>query len=256
VGYCNSTSFANVKPVLDSIFATFGKVHTVKTDNGPPFHGHQFQEYAEKKVFYHHRITPRHPRANGECERFMQYLNKVIRIAKKENTDYKEKIDGMLEAYRVIPHPSTSKSPFELMFGRKMNLNIFPTMKRRIKDELIRNRDEQYKEKAKKYYDRKKNVKKSHIRLGDRVLMKDKRTDRLRPEVGIVIGTTEHSVTVQFGNGRIFKRDKSHIKIVNKAVVPPVREIQRRRIEMRNKYDMSYMIQTKAMKKNSMNKIP
>jgi hypothetical protein len=50
--------------------------------------------------------------------------------------------------------------------------------------------------------------------------MKDKRTDRLRPEVGIVIGTTEHSVTVQFGNGRIFKRDKSHIKIVNKAVVP------------------------------------
>jgi hypothetical protein len=47
--------------------------------------------------------------------------------------------------------------------------------------------------------------------------MKDKRTDRLRPEVGIVIGTTEHSVTVQFGNGRIFKRDKSHIKIVNKS---------------------------------------
>jgi hypothetical protein len=26
VGYCNSTSFVNVKPVLDSIFATFGKV--------------------------------------------------------------------------------------------------------------------------------------------------------------------------------------------------------------------------------------
>jgi hypothetical protein len=50
--------------------------------------------------------------------------------------------------------------------------------------------------------------------------MNDKRTHRLRPEGGIVIGTTEHSVTVQFGNGRIFKRDKSHIKIVNKAVVP------------------------------------
>jgi hypothetical protein len=38
------------------------------------------------------------------------------------------------------------------MFGRKMNLNIFPTMKRRVKDEVIRNRDEQYKKKAKKYY--------------------------------------------------------------------------------------------------------
>ena len=95
VGYCNSASFTSVKPILDSIFATFGKVHTVKTDNGPPFHGHQFREYAEKKGFYHHRITPRHPRANGECERFMQNLNKAIRIAKRENIDYKEKIEGM-----------------------------------------------------------------------------------------------------------------------------------------------------------------
>jgi hypothetical protein len=33
----------------------------------------------------------------------------------------------------------------------------------------------QHKKNAKKYYDRKKNVKKSHVRLGDRVLMKDKR---------------------------------------------------------------------------------
>ena len=35
VGYCKSTSFHNVKPV-------------VKTDNRPPFHGHKFREYAEK----------------------------------------------------------------------------------------------------------------------------------------------------------------------------------------------------------------
>ena len=125
------------------------------------------------------------------------------------------------------------------MFGRKMNLNIFPTMKGKVKDEVIRNRDEQYKKNAKKYYDRKKNVKKSHIRLGDRVLMKDKRTDRLRPEVGIVIGTTEHSVTVQFGNGRIFKRDKSHIKIVNKAVVSIQRNPKKKnRDEEQTRYEL------------------
>ena len=71
----------------------------------------------------------------------------------------------------------------------------------------------QHKKNAKKYYDRKKNVKKSHVRLGDRVLMKDKRTDRLRPEGGILIGTTEHSVTVQFGNGRKKKnRDEEQIR--------------------------------------------
>jgi hypothetical protein len=150
----------------------------------------------------------------------MRNLNKAIRIAKKENTDYKEKIEGMLVAYRATPHPSTSKSPYELMFGRKMKLKIFPTMKRKVDDKVIRNCDEKYKEKANKYYDRKKNAKKSSIRLNDRVLMKDRWTDRLRPEVGIVIGMTEHSVTVRFENGRIYTRDKSHVKVVNEAAVP------------------------------------
>ena len=115
-------------------------MNTVKTDNGPPSQGQQFRQYAVKKGFYHHRITPRHPRVNGGCERFMQNLNKAIRIAKKENTDYKEKIEGMLEAYRATPHPSTSRSPYELMFGRKMNLNIFPTTKRRVNG-VVRNCD-------------------------------------------------------------------------------------------------------------------
>jgi transposase InsO family protein len=91
--------------------------------NGPPFQGHQFREYAEKKGFYHHRITPKHPQANGESERFMRNLNKAIRIAEKENTDYKEKIEGMLVAYRATPQ-------------------IFPTMKRKVDDKVIRNCDE------------------------------------------------------------------------------------------------------------------
>ena len=51
VGYCKATPFDSVKLVLDSMFATFGEVHIVKTDNGPPFHGRKFREYAEKRVF-------------------------------------------------------------------------------------------------------------------------------------------------------------------------------------------------------------
>ena len=126
----------------------------------------------------------------------------------------------MLEAYKATPHPATSRSPYELMFGRNINLNIFPTMKIRVKDEDIKNHDRKYKEKAKKYHDSKKNVKKSHIRMGDRVLMKDRRTDRLKPEIELVIGTTEHSVIVKFENGKIFTREKSHVKVMNEVTVP------------------------------------
>ena len=40
----------------------------------------------------------------------MRNLNKAIRIAKKENINYREKIEGMLEASKTTPHPSTSKT--------------------------------------------------------------------------------------------------------------------------------------------------
>ena len=164
----------------------------------------------------------------------------------------------MLEAYRATPHPSTSRSPYELMFGRKMNLNIFPTMKRRAKDEGIRNHDRKYKEKAKKYHDSKKNVKKSRIRLGDRVLMKDRRIDRLRPEIGLVIGTTEHSVTVKFENGKIFTRDKSHVKVINEVTVPSSQRRLKKRIQMQieNRNDMRHMTQMRVKKKNWKTKLP
>jgi beta-lactamase superfamily II metal-dependent hydrolase len=66
-----------------------------------------------------------------------------------------------------------------------------------------------YKEKAKKYHDRKQNVKRSHIKLGDKVLMKDRRTDRLKPEVGTVVCINDYSVTVRFRNGKTFNRNKS-----------------------------------------------
>ncbi len=171
----------------------------------------------------------------------MRNLNKAIRIAKKENTDYKEKIEGMLEAYRTIPHPSTSKSPYELMFGRKINLNIFPTMKRRVKDEGIRNCDKKYKEKAKKYYDGKKNAKKSSIRLGDLVLMKDRRTDRLRPEVGIVIGTTCISFLCDLKMEESIQEINHTLKLLIKLQFHPVRENQKNRIDTKNRNDTSYI---------------
>ena len=87
-------------------------------------------------------------------------------------------------------------------------------MKRRVQDSKIQNHDRQYKEKWNKYHDKKRNVRGSCVSLCDRVLMKDMRIDHLQPEVRIVVAITEHSVMVKFGDGRIFKRDKSHIKVV------------------------------------------
>ena len=66
---------------MDRVFTMFGVPEVVKSDNGPPFQGDEFCKFAEFMGFKHRKITPFHPRANAECERFMRTLGKVIKIA-------------------------------------------------------------------------------------------------------------------------------------------------------------------------------
>ncbi len=53
----------------------------IDSDNGPPFNSQEFAQFAEHEDSRTHRVTPEHPRANGEVERFMQSLNKTEQIA-------------------------------------------------------------------------------------------------------------------------------------------------------------------------------
>jgi transposase InsO family protein len=110
VSNCRSTAFSCVKPILDSWFSTFGTVKELKSDRGPPFNGHEFSAYARERGFIHKPVKPRHPRGNGEAEKFMQNVKKMERIAKQERKKYRCLIEGMLNAYRATPHPATGKS--------------------------------------------------------------------------------------------------------------------------------------------------
>ena len=76
-----STSANTIIPVIDDIFATFGIPGILKSDNGPPFNSGQLQSYAEHMGFTHRKVTPYWPRANGDAERFMKNLGKIIRAA-------------------------------------------------------------------------------------------------------------------------------------------------------------------------------
>ena len=168
-----------MKPILDLWFSTFGTVKELKSDQGPPFTGHEFKAYAREKGFIHKRVKPRHPRGNGGAEKFMQNLKKIERIAKQEGKKYRALVKGMLNGYCATPHSATGKSPFELMFGRKMQLGVLPDISKCENDPEVRKNDAQYKLKSKRYYDKRRNVKKSDIAVGDRILMKNKRTDSL-----------------------------------------------------------------------------
>lgn len=111
-----STAARNVIPILSEIFQLFGIPNQMKTDNGPPFQGHEFQEYLRSMGVKHVKITPYWPRANGMVERFMRNLNKVLRNSKVTGIHWRDELDRFLRNYRNTPHESTGVSPASLMF--------------------------------------------------------------------------------------------------------------------------------------------
>ena len=86
-----STSAKSVIPVLDKIFSKFG-IPEVNSDNGPPFNSWDFHEFSKYLNFHHRRVTPLWPRANGEVERFMGTVEKIIQAASIENKNWKQEV--------------------------------------------------------------------------------------------------------------------------------------------------------------------
>ena len=53
-----STSAKAVVPKLDAIFSRQGVPDILRSDNGPPFNGHEFKTFADYVGFKHRKITP------------------------------------------------------------------------------------------------------------------------------------------------------------------------------------------------------
>ncbi|XP_076444381.1 uncharacterized protein LOC143282578 [Babylonia areolata] len=83
---------------LDKVFAEFGMPHTLKTDNGPPFNSHDLAAYCNHQGTHYRKITPELPRANGETERFMRTVKKVVKSSTLPN--FRQDLHHMLTAQR------------------------------------------------------------------------------------------------------------------------------------------------------------
>jgi hypothetical protein len=61
-----------VIPKLTEIFQTFGFPRLIRSDNGAPFNGHVWAEFAQNRDIIHEPVTPYHQQANGVVEAFMK----------------------------------------------------------------------------------------------------------------------------------------------------------------------------------------
>ena len=174
----SSTSAKAVIPHLDKVFSMFGIPRVLKTDNGTPWNGSDIAKFAEYLGFKHRKITPLHPQSNAEAERFMSTIGKSIKAAHVENKNWKQEMYGFLRNYIATPHCTTSVPPATLLFSRNIKTKI-PEMCVKSNDKTLRERDKLKKRKMKMRSDKRKNAKKSDLKLGDTVLVKQPKRDKL-----------------------------------------------------------------------------
>ena len=153
-----STSADACIPAFDKILSYFGIPTEIASDNGPPYNGHTFKQYANYMGFKHTKKTPYAPWANGTAENFMKNLGKLIETAAEEKLNWRQELHRFLRAYRATPHPMTKKSPAALLFnGRKYKTRLpTPTNKTvLVFDNEVRQNDATSKQQMKDRADRK-----------------------------------------------------------------------------------------------------
>ena len=203
------------------MFSEFGVPDVIRSDNGPPFNSKEFAAFADDLGFKHRKVTPKWARANGEVERFVRTVKKVIKTAKVEHKNYRQELNRLLRNYRATPHSTTRIAPATSLFGRSMKTKL-PELTTPCSDPEIRERDQTAKAKMKEYADNKRYVKPSNAKEGDTVLVKrddsKKKSDTpYDPRPLIIVEKKGSMVTAENDDGTQVTRNSSFFKNVPTA---------------------------------------
>ena len=213
-----STKASVVIPKLDRIFSVHGIPHILKTDNGPPFNGEEYRNYAKTLGIKLEFSTPLWPKGNAEAERFMQPLGKAIKTATIEQRPWKQEMNRFLLQYRTSPHCSTGVPPAELLFNRTVQGQL-PILhkKRNINRHNEARANERKRQEYNEKYDRRGHrSRRDEIRVGDHVLVRQDRQNKLSPTFNptpyVVIKRQYSRVTARNKHGHVITRNISFFK--------------------------------------------
>ena len=231
VAVVSSTAFDKLQPSLERIWALHGKPDTITHDNGPPYDSREWRKYAKQVGFIRKPCSPEHPEANGIAERFMGVIVKLVHAAIAEKKDPKLEIERRLMQYRNTPHPSTGKTPSELMFNRVVRTRL-PTMRKTMSNTTVqeaREKDIEERLKRKEVRDKRKTAQEQMVKPGMKVLVAQRKTTTKPPfdpnpyTITEVKGT---QVTVEREGKKSKKRNLAKVKILKER---PERLKSRRR---------------------------
>lgn len=212
-----STTSKDIIRVLKQHFTRMGLPYMLTFDNAKNFSSQEFKDFCVDLGIKLVHTTPYWPSANGEIERQNRSFLKVLKISQLNGTNWKDALQDYLYMYAITPHSVTAVAPAQLMFGRRFRDLIPHLQDEKLDDGEMRDRDRLVKFQAKENWDKRMKAKESSIVVGDEVLMKNMvPNNKLAPKfLGTpvkVIDRFGNSLTLETADGRVYKRNTSHVK--------------------------------------------
>ena len=113
----------------------------------------------------------------------MKNLNKLMMVCAVEKKNWKQQLQRFLRAYRATPHRSTGFAPATLMFNGRQYRTRLPSAKHQAAafHEEVKRNDDQSKFAMKIQSDKKAYVKPSNIVPGYKILIRQRKINKLTP---------------------------------------------------------------------------
>ncbi|XP_014670181.1 PREDICTED: uncharacterized protein K02A2.6-like [Priapulus caudatus] len=221
VAILKTTTADKIVEHLEQWFSVYGVPKTIKSDNGPQFVSSVFKDFLSQNGIGHRRTTPYWPRANGQVEVQNRTLLKSIRVACAEGKNWRRELPKFLLAYRSTPHSVTGATPAELMFGRNIRTKLSQSVEDCASeqgdiDSKARVTDAKCKLQSKQYADKKRHAVASDLDIGDRVLLRqdkqNKLTTRYEHDPYEIVEKKGSSLTLEDKHGKRVRRSTGHVK--------------------------------------------
>ena len=190
----NFTAYTTAKVFFREIVAVFGVPTYIITDKGPAFVGLFFRELARLLGIRHRSSSAGAKRSNGMAENLVQRVSAMVKYYCEKDKDVDDILPLIELSLRSTVHSRLNISSYEVMFGRRMRLAMpgeptktpavplnqlqyYELLKEELKNlyEGVKINRCETKEEDKLQYDKRNVVAPPCWKVGDRVLVLDKR---------------------------------------------------------------------------------
>ena len=206
-GRCTSSTITNL---TKQIVCEQGVPEVIRSDNGPQYTGHAFQQFAKDYGIQHITSSPHYPRSNGFIESQVKLVKRTLRKAKKSNRD----VNSALLCLRTTPIDSSLPSPAELLFGRQLRDNLPRKMKRNTNSDNVADQLHRRQHLQKQHHDKSCRTLPS-LNAGQRVSIRSPPAKFWQPAIiKEKLSDAPRSYTVVTPSGKELRRNRSHIRDV------------------------------------------